>query len=220
MIITIVSTILLLLVIFFPVIIAAGVIHEVTEYIKDGINAIGEFVGDLLGLNDSFNLDDEGNIIFEIPEDYDLSTDNPQYQNATPNGKAIADAAVAIVNYGPPYLYGGHPTGPGLDGIPPDGIDCAGFVMSAIWTGTGQSPGYLTTQAISDQIGTKFMEIDCKDMQAGDIGLKRRGGSVEGNTNHTGVYLGSGLWAHAAGKKAGVVISTYSNFTICLRYNG
>jgi hypothetical protein len=28
------------------------------------------------------------------------------------------------------------------------------------------------------------------------------------------------MWAHAAGKKTGMVISNYSNFKICLRYNG
>ena len=214
-----VGLMMLIIIILLPTLIIAGAIMEVTDWIKDGVNAIGEFVGDLIGGIGSDDLVIEIDPS-DIPEDFDLSKNNPAWDKATPNGRAIAVAAVNIVRLNKPYLYGGHPTGPYPDGIPDTGLDCAGFVQASIWTGIGRNPGYLTTQAISDGIGSTFMQIDCSDLQVGDIGLKRRGGSVDGNTNHTGVYIGNNLWAHAAGKKTGMVISTYSNFKICLRYNG
>ena len=219
-----IGVLLLIIIMIMPILMVAGVIHEVTDWIVDGVNAIGEFIGDSAeAIGEFFSSGGDISITItpdQIPEDYDLSENNPEYTSATPNGQAIANAAVDIVRLGRPYLWGSHPSGPYPDGIPAEGLDCAGFVQASIWTGTGQSPGYLTTQTISDSIGTKFMQIDCSDLQAGDIGLKRRGGSDGNNNNHTGVYLGKGLWAHAAGAKTGMVISQYKNFTICLRYNG
>ena len=205
---------MLFIIIAIPILSIAGGIMEVTDWIVGGFNAIGEFIGEVF--------DGPGVEIkpTDIPEDFDLSINNPEYNESSPNGQAIANAAVSIVRLGYPYNWGGHPTGPGTSGVPTTGLDCAGFVQASIWTATGNSPGYLTTGTISAMIGKSFQQIDCANLQVGDIGLKRKGASTERSTNHTGVYVGNGQWAHAAGKKSGMVISNYKNFSICLRYTG
>lgn len=150
----------------------------------------------------------------------DLINEIPGYEDLSPARQNILAAAAAAVSNNTPYNWGGHPSGPGLSGIPAAGLDCAGFVQWSLWTGLGTNPGYLTTSEISNRIGSDFIEISASELQPGDIGLKRRGGSVEGNTNHTGIYAGNGQWFHAANSSVGVIRGSYSSFTIYLRYRG
>lgn len=144
------------------------------------------------------------------------------FENLSSDRQAIIQAASAAVAAEVKYDYGSHPNGPGLRGIPSAGLDCAGFVQWALWTGLGGNPGYLTTQAISDRIGKDFIEISESELLPGDIGLKRLGGSHGDNYNHTGIYAGDGYWFHASsGKKTHKVVkSKYTAFTIYLRYTG
>lgn len=174
---------------------------DVTEAIED----VGDFFTG--GDDDEPDFSGGGNIVLP-PGDY---------ENLSDTRKAIIAAASSVL--GSRYNWGGHPKGPGLSGFPPTGLDCAGYVQWCLWTALGENPGYLTTAAISDLIGTKFTVIDASELQPGDIALKFKG-VQSGKQNHTGIYAGNGLWLHAKGKNYGIVCGPYSNFTIFLRYNG
>lgn len=147
-----------------------------------------------------------------------MVSDTPGYENLSPSRQAIIAASASLV--GKSYNWGGHPSGPGVSGVPSKGLDCAGYVQWVLWTALGSNPGYLTTSAISNQIGSKFIIISPSDLKPGDIGLKRMGGSTEGNTNHTGIYAGDGYWYHAQGTNSGIVRNQYKSFKIYLRYVG
>lgn len=180
----------------------AGGIMDLTEKVGEFFDAVGDFVGNLFGGSDAYD------ILTDLVEDYDSLSEEQKM--------IVITAASAL---GQNYNWGGHPSGPGYDGFPNTGLDCAGFVQWVLWTTYGVNPGYLTTSSISDLIGTKFQEIDESELQPGDIGLKFRGSKVN-VTNHTGIYAGNGNWIHAAGSKQGVINSKYKNFTIFLRYVG
>lgn len=150
--------------------------------------------------------------------DQDIIDDIPDYDTLSSDRKAIIDAAISAL--GRNYKLGGHASSPGLAGIPTSGLDCSGYVEWVLWTGLGEYPGRLTTQSISDTIGSKFIEISEDELQPGDIGLKRTGGSSDGNYNHTGIYAGNGYWFHAASSKKGIIRSKYKSFKIYLRYVG
>ncbi|MDE5630443.1 MAG: C40 family peptidase [Bacilli bacterium] len=180
----------------------AGGIMDLTEKVGEFFDAVGDFVGNLFGGSDAYD------ILTDLVEDYDSLSEEQK--------KIVIIAASALERN---YNWGGHPNGPGYDGFPTTGLDCAGFVQWVLWTAYGMNPGYLTTSSISDLIGSKFQEIDESELQPGDIGLKFRGSKVN-VTNHTGIYAGNGNWIHAAGAKQGVINSKYKNFTIFLRYVG
>lgn len=180
----------------------AGGIMDLTEKVGEFFDAVGDFMGNLFGGNDAYD------ILTDLVEDYDDLSEEQK--------KIVITAASAL---GKNYNWGGHPTGPGYDGFPDTGLDCAGFVQWILWTSYGVNPGYLTTSSISDLIGSKFQEISEDELQPGDIGLKFRGAKVN-VTNHTGIYAGNGNWIHAAGTNSGVINSKYKSFTIYLRYVG
>ena len=192
-----------------PIMIVAGGIMEITDKIKGWVDTVVEAV---TGDNSEI-------IIGNVDVDY-LLEKIPNYAQLDVTRQNILRAGAEVIASNYPYKWGGHPSGPGLKGVPSTGLDCAGFVQYALWTGTGSSPGYLTTGTIDNQIGTNFIQVDCIHAKPGDIGLKRHGGSTKTSTNHTGIYAGNGLWMHAASSNTGIVMSTYSNFTICLRYKG
>lgn len=171
--------------------------------------------------------------IGEIEYDWEFGFDDQQqsaniagsvenFENLSDSRQKIIQAAATAVATEIPYSYGSHPNGPGVRGVPSAGLDCAGFVQWALWTGLGGNPGYLTTKAISDRIGKDFIQISKSELLPGDIGLKRTGGSSEDNYNHTGIYAGNDFWFHASsGKKTHKVVkSKYTDFTIYLRYVG
>lgn len=180
----------------------AGGIMDLTEKIGEFFDDVGNWLGNLFGGNDAYD------ILTDLIEDYDDLSDEQ---------KRIVTAAASAL--GKNYNWGGHPTGAGYDGFPNTGLDCAGFVQWCLWTAYGVNPGYLTTASISDLIGTKFQEISEDELQPGDIGLKFRGARVD-ETNHTGIYAGNGQWIHAAGSDFGVINSKYKSFTIYVRYVG
>ncbi len=180
----------------------AGGIMDLTEKVGEFFDAVGDFMGNLFGGTNAYD------ILTDLVEDY---------ENLPEDKRKIVTAAASAL--GQNYNWGGHPSGPGYDGYPATGLDCAGFVQWALWTAYGTNPGYLTTSSISDLIGTKFEEISEEELQPGDIGLKFRGSRVDEN-NHTGIYAGNGNWIHAAGAESGVVNSKYKGFTIYVRYVG
>lgn len=184
---------------------------------------LGPVIGGFLDLTDgdSESKSSGGGYVSTSTTNTDISNllaDTPNYDELTPTRQAILAAAASLV--GMPYHFGGHPAGAGLSGFPATGLDCAGYVQWVLWTALGTNPGYLTTSSISSQIGTRFIEVSADELQPGDIGLKRRGGSTSDDTNHTGIYAGGGQWYHAASTNTGIVKNNYSSFTIYLRYVG
>lgn len=183
---------------------------DVVESADDGIGEVVEWVVDLFTF-DNANQETTTQIISEIPG----------FENLNESRQKIIIAAASAVAEKIPYSYGSHPHSAGLMGIPTAGLDCAGFVQWSLWTGLGGNPGYLTTLAISNKIGIDFIEISESELQPGDIGLKRLGGSEEGNYNHTGIYAGNNQWFHATGGNTKKVVrGNYTGFTIYLRYVG
>lgn len=182
---------------------------DIVEGVGDAVGGAVEIVGDAI-LGPPLG---EGNVL-------DILEQIPDYDTLSADRQNILAASAVAVSAGVPYNLGGHPTASGYEGIPSTGLDCAGFVQWSLWTGLGENPGYLTTLEISNKIGSDFIEISEAELQPGDIGLKRRGGSSGDNYNHTGIYAGNGQWFHAAGSKSGVIRGNYSNFTIYLRYKG
>lgn len=186
------------------------IVNTVVTFVSDVVDYIGDLAHNLF--NGTASSETIEKILTEVVDDYD---------NLSDKRKNTVNVAVSILGYS--YLYGASVTGPNYEGLDSQGIDCSSYVQWVLWTALGTNPaaGKLTTQAISDSIGSSFIEITKEELQPGDIGLKRLGGSIPENNdyNHTGIYMGSNQWAHASSGK-GVVVNNYTGFTIYLRYVG
>lgn len=206
---------------FFIIVLFVAVLGPVLGGFLDVVNTVSSFVGDTLDyvgelahnlFNGTASSEQIEKILTEVVDDYD---------NISEKRKNIVNTAISILGYS--YSYGASITGPDFKGLDSQGIDCSSYVQWVLWTalGTNPSAGKLTTQSISDSIGSSFIEISKDELQPGDIGLKRLGGSdpENNNYNHTGIYMGSDQWAHASSSK-GVVVNNYKGFTIYLRYVG
>ena len=204
------------IIVFFLMVIFVAVLGPVLGGFIDIVETTGEAIGGAF--------DTVGNFLFgenEVNTTIELITQVPDYENLSENRQKIISAAASAVAAGIPYSYGSHADGPGLENIRAAGLDCSAFVEWAIWTGTGTRPGYLTTAEITNRIGKDFIIISKDELQPGDIGLKRRGGSTDDNYNHTGIYAGNDQWYHASGGiTRKVVCNNYSGFKIYLRYVG
>ena len=186
------------------------IVNTVVSFVSDVVDYIGDLAHNLF--NGTASSEQIEKILTEVVDDYD---------NLSDKRKNTVNVAVSILGYS--YNYGSSITGPNFEGLDSQGIDCSSYVQWVLWTALGTNPaaGKLTTQAISDSIGSSFIEISKDELQPGDIGLKRLGGSYPENNdyNHTGIYMGSDQWAHASSGK-GVVVNKYTGFTIYLRYVG
>lgn len=200
------SILMIFMLLFAPVL---GGFIDVVEDVSDAVGGAFETAGNFLFGEDE--IDTAMGIVTEIPDYGDLSGSRQKMLSAA------ASAVAAKI----PYQLGSHASGPGLEGIPSAGLDCSAFVEWAIWTGTGNKPGYLTTEVITNRIGKDFIIISKDQLKPGDIGLKRRGGSTDDNFNHTGIYAGNDQWFHASGGSTRKVVrNNYRGFTIYLRYVG
>lgn len=100
---------------------------------------------------------------------------------------------------GYPYVYGGNG---------PNYFDCSGFVLYVY-----KHFGYSFSRGAQDQYwdGT---HVDYEDLQPGDLvffsgysGYNHTNSSIR-NVTHVGLYLGDGMFIHAANPSRGVVIDT------------
>lgn len=113
-----------------------------------------------------------------------------------------------------PYDWGGKPSKPGYDTTwwrynsskgRQNGLDCSGFVQWAYMT--AGYPASVTNQLISTySIRENLEDIDASELEPGDIGLMK---NDDNGTNHTGIYLGNGLWIHCSSGKHTVTVSEY-----------
>lgn len=199
----------IMFVVLFIIIICGPVLGgflDIVEGAGDAVGGIVDTVGDFV-----FGEDETGLTA-------DLISEVQDFENLSENRQKVLTAAAMAVSAKVPYNYGSHPYNSGLMGIPTAGLDCAGFVQWALWSGIGVNPGYLTTQEITNRIGADFIEITSDELKPGDVALKRLGGSVGDDYNHTGIYAGNNQWFHASSKQ--VVRNNYNGFTIYLRYKG
>ena len=108
-------------------------------------------------------------------------------------GQQIANFAQQFVGY--PYLWGGKD--------PSTGFDCSGFVYYVY----GQF-GYSLNRVAADQ-ALNGVHVDADQIQPGDVLCFYSGGSYIG---HTGIYIGGGMFVHAANSRSGVIISELSGY--------
>lgn len=112
-----------------------------------------------------------------------------------------------------PYDWGGKASHEGWNSIwntwnestgRRNGLDCSGFVnwvyMSAGYD-RSITNGLYSTYVIRESL----QDITAEELRPGDIGLLKNN-SI--GTNHTGIYLGHGLWIHCASSKGGVCVNT------------
>ncbi len=138
-----------------------------------------------------------------------------------PGRKAVYDIAMGSIGKIPYYL-GGKASGPGYAAnnfgsyVRPDkagatrrGLNCSGYVEWVFWTaGYG---GYDT----GDWSWTSPMMANSKTISAsqllpGDLGFKEGYGSY---SNHVGIYLGNGLWAHLPSPGTWVLLNSPTYWT-------
>lgn len=106
-------------------------------------------------------------------------------------GKDIAAYALTFV--GSPYAWGGN--------SPATGFDCAGFVQYVF----GQY-GYVTNR-IANDILLDGEPVEKDDLQPGDVLCFYSGSHYVG---HVGIYVGDGIFVHAANSVSGVVTTSLS----------
>ena len=128
----------------------------------------------------------------------------PGWDSLSSGRKAVIKAALSAV--GLKYHFGGKASGPGLSGIPSDGIDCSGFVNWSYWTGLGSNPSFGGTANLASNYSTWFNKITYDQMKPGDVVVRR-----SGSEGHTAIYLGNDKYVHAKGRKYGIVVSTNTN---------
>lgn len=120
----------------------------------------------------------------ESSGDYKKYTDTSGVKPVVDNTSTNTNLVTAAKNYiGTPYVWGGESMSEG-------GMDCSGFVYSAL-KDAGYNVGRTTAQGYRNY-GTK---VDKSNMQAGDLVFFGKGD----NASHIGIYLGNGQMIHSSG---------------------
>lgn len=141
------------------------------------------------------------------------SYDSFSFDNVNSDLSLVLRAALSLQGK-VPYDWGGKPSHAGYDTSwwkynsdkgRQNGLDCSGFVQWAFMT--AGYPKYITDQLISTySIRENLQDIDASELEPGDIGLMKNDNN---GTNHTGIYLGNGLWIHCSSGKHTVTVSEY-----------
>ncbi len=131
--------------------------------------------------------------------------------------KVIVQTALSLVDK-VPYEWGGKATHPGYDTIwwsyneengLQHGLDCSGFVQWTYMTSGFPKEIYEKMQSTSLIKASDLHQITKDELKPGDIGVTNRLG-----TNHTGIYIGEGLWCHCSSDKKTVTVSRYGSFSV------
>lgn len=109
-------------------------------------------------------------------------------------GRQIADYALQFVGYR--YTWGGT--------SPETGFDCSGLVYYVY-----KQFGYTLNRVANDQL-RNGVHVDPSDLQPGDVLCFYSGGS--GYCGHVGLYIGNGMFVHAASSNTGVIITSLSGY--------
>lgn len=96
------------------------------------------------------------------------------------------------------YVWGGA--------SPEVGFDCSGM-MYYVYT----QFGYSICRTASMQYKYNGVNVDFPDLQAGDMVFSHPDGAT--NVSHVGMYIGDGLFIHAASRSSGIKVSSlYSKY--------
>lgn len=126
--------------------------------------------------------------------------------------RAIVLNALALLGK-VPYEWGGKPSKSGYDSSwwsfdtsgQQKGLDCSGFVQWVYMT--SGYPKAVTGKIYStSSINKNLVSISKSELQPGDIGLMNNTSSSQ---NHTGIYLGNGLWIHCSSSAKTVIVSNF-----------
>lgn len=112
-----------------------------------------------------------------------------------------------------PYEWGGKAS---VEGYDPSwwtfdssgqqkGLDCSGYVQWVYRT-SGYAASVTDCLYSTATINHSLVSISESQLQPGDIGLLNAG---SGSQNHTGIYLGNGLWIHCSSGAKTVIVSNY-----------
>lgn len=113
-----------------------------------------------------------------------------------------------------PYEWGGKASSGGYDPSwwtfdssgQQKGLDCSGYVQWVYMT-SGYAASTTNKLYSTSAINRGLTSISKSQLQPGDIGLLNAG---NGSQNHTGIYLGNGLWIHCSSGAKTVVVSNYN----------
>jgi len=121
---------------------------------------------------------------------------------ADPSGTEAVRIAYSFS--GVPYVWGGESA---------SGMDCSGFVRT-VWAMMGRKlPRTAREQALVGEW------VDIPDLQPGDrLYFNCKGGAVD----HTGIYVGNGMFIHASSSRGGVGVDPlnspkYRSSLVCIR---
>jgi len=118
--------------------------------------------------------------------DYDLVAVKKGPANGNGIGQQVIQAALKYV--GVPYVWGGSSW---------NGLDCSGFVKSVYANFGVELPRVSRDQA---NVG---VQVSSGDLQSGDrLYFACNGPEVD----HTGIYMGNGLFIHASSRRGGVAV--------------
>ena len=106
-------------------------------------------------------------------------------------------SALAQKYKGYSYCYGGA--------SPSSGFDCSGLVYYVY-----KQYGYNVGRTCPDQLyaGT---QVSRSNLQVGDIVVFERTYSCNARATHSGIYIGSGNFIHAANSRSGVTVTSLDN---------
>ncbi len=163
-------------------------------------------------------------LLLRLPEiDFSVNEGLSEYasyiEGAEGIRKTIIQTALSLVGK-VPYEWAGKATAPGYDtrwwtynednGLQ-HGLDCSGFVQWTFMTSGFPSDIYGKLYSTKNILENMPGRIDKEDLKPGDIGVTNRAGGV---TNHTGIYIGDGLWCHCSSGKKTVTVSEYGSFCV------
>lgn len=163
---------------------------------KDMFLAVKEDKGEWLGVlmidgslgwirkSDTKEIPNVSNIIVYVPQGFNPSSSQPS-KNST-FGERVANTALGFL--GVPYRWGG---------ITSRGMDCSGFVQKVFSLNGVRLPRSASEQA---KVGKK---VPLDQLSVGDrLYFIDKNGRID----HTGIYLGNGLFIHSARSRGGVSI--------------
>jgi cell wall-associated NlpC family hydrolase len=154
--------------------------------------------------------------------------DIEKYMAALPAGlsgnrKQVIKTALSLVGM-VPYYYGGKAGHTGWNDdwwtdAPPDhkgrnkkGLDCSGYVQWVFAT-AGFNNGKLDGSLLSTSSISNLQYITKEELQPGDIGL-----TYQGDSKHTGIYMGNDTWIHCSSSGTVVISPGYTGFNLFKRY--
>ena len=146
--------------------------------------------------------------LMQIINGYGLTTSDEEAQRSN-----IVLTALSLVGR-VPYEWGGKASKGGYDNTwwtidssgKQKGLDCSGFVQWVYMTcgyDSSITNGLISTMTIRHAL----TDISKEELQPGDIGLMN---DTDSSLNHTGIYLGNGLWIHCASSKGTVVVNDFN----------